>query len=55
MISITSLRFHPIVGIAERHLMAFQEFPVRQLGLSVQMGKSIEGIQPQILEFKRSQ
>jgi len=44
----------PIVGIVEKHLMSFQEFPVRQLGLSAQMGKTIEGIQSQILKIKTS-
>jgi arylsulfatase len=29
----------PIVGIAEKHLMTFRDFPVRQLGLSAQMAK----------------
>jgi hypothetical protein len=37
---------------AEKHLMSFQQFPVRQLGLSAQMGKTIEGIQSQILKIK---
>ncbi len=44
----------PIVGIAEKHLMSFQEFPIRQLGLSAQMGKTIEGIQSQILKIKKA-
>ncbi len=42
----------PIVGIAEKHLTTFRDFPVRQLGLSAQMGKTIEGIQSQILKLK---
>jgi hypothetical protein len=45
----------PIVGIAEKHLMTFRDFPVRQLGLSAQMGKTIEDIQSQILKIKKSQ
>jgi arylsulfatase A-like enzyme len=45
----------PIVGIAEQHLMTFQEFPIRQVGLSAQMGKTIEGIQSQILKIKQAQ
>ncbi len=45
----------PIVGIAERHLMTFRDFPVRQLGLSAQMGKTIEDIQSQILKIRKSQ
>jgi arylsulfatase len=44
----------PIIGIAEKHLTSFQEFPVRQLGLSAQMGKTIEGIQSQILKIKQA-
>ncbi len=30
----------------------FQEFPVRQIGLSAQMGKTIEGIQSQLLRLQ---
>jgi arylsulfatase len=45
----------PILGVMEKHLMSFQEFPVRQVGLSAQMGKTIEGIQSQILKIKHSQ
>jgi arylsulfatase len=43
----------PIVGIAEQHLLTFREFPVRQVGLSAQMGKTIEGIQSQILKMQQ--
>ena len=42
----------PIVGIAGKHLMSFQDFPIRQLGLSAQIGKTIEGIQSQILKIQ---
>jgi hypothetical protein len=35
--------------------MTFQDFPIRQLGLSAQMGKTIEGIQSQILKIKAQQ
>jgi arylsulfatase A-like enzyme len=42
----------PIVGIAEKHLTTFRDFPVRQLGLSAQMAKTLEGIQSQILKLK---
>jgi arylsulfatase len=42
----------PIVGIAGKHLESFQEFPIRQLGLSAQFGKTLEGIQSQILKIK---
>jgi arylsulfatase len=33
----------------------FKQFPVRQVGLSAQMGKTIEGIQSQILKIKQTQ
>jgi arylsulfatase len=44
----------PIIGIVEKHLATFQEFPIRQIGLSAQMGKTIEGIQSQILKLKQA-
>jgi arylsulfatase len=44
----------PIVGIAEQHLSTFREFPVRQVGLSAQVGKTIEGIQSQILKMRQA-
>ena len=44
----------PIVGITERHLATFREFPVRQVGLSAQMGKTFEGIQSQILKMQQA-
>jgi arylsulfatase len=44
----------PIIGIVEQHLGTFQEFPVRQVGLSAQMGKTIEGIQSQLLKLKQA-
>ena len=43
----------PILSIIEQHLATFKEFPVRQVGLSAQMGKTIEGIQSQILKIKQ--
>ena len=43
----------PIVGIVEQHLATFREFPVRQVGLSAQMGKTLEGIQSQILKMQQ--
>ena len=45
----------PILGIVEQHLASFQEFPVRQVGLCAQMGKTIEGIQSQILKMQQAQ
>jgi arylsulfatase len=44
----------PIVGIVGEHLATFKEYPVRQVGLSADMGKTIEGIQGQILKLKRT-
>ena len=43
----------PIVGIAQKHLETFREFPVRQLGLSADVGKTLEGIQSQILKMQQ--
>ncbi|MFM8219344.1 MAG: arylsulfatase, partial [Planctomycetaceae bacterium] len=42
----------PMLGITERHLQSFRDFPIRQVGLSAQMGKTIEGIQSQILKIR---
>jgi arylsulfatase len=44
----------PILGVLEQHLATFKEFPVRQIGLSAQMGKTIEAIQSQILQIQQS-
>ncbi len=44
----------PILGVLEQHLATFKEFPVRQVGLSAQMGKTIEGIQSKILQVQQS-
>ncbi len=38
----------PILGVVQQHLATFKEFPIRQLGLSADVGKTIEGIQSQI-------
>ncbi len=43
----------PILGVVQAHLASFKEFPVRQVGLSAQMGKTIERIQSQILTLQR--
>ena len=42
----------PMPGVTERHLQSFRDFPIRQLGLSAQMGKVIEEIQSQILKIR---
>jgi arylsulfatase A-like enzyme len=45
----------PILGIAMQHIGTFKEFPVRQVGLSAQMGKTLEGIQSQILKIQHAE
>jgi len=40
----------PLVGIVAHHLATFKEYPVRQIGLSADFGKTIEGIQSQVLK-----
>jgi len=42
----------PMVGIVDRHLATFQEFPVRQIGLSANFGKTLEQIQNQLLRLQ---
>jgi arylsulfatase len=44
----------PIIGIVGQHLATFKEFPVRQVGLSADVGKTIEGIQSQILKLQKA-
>ena len=45
----------PMVGIVGQHLQTFKEFPVRQLGLSADVGKTIEGIQSQLLRLQKAE
>ena len=45
----------PIVGIVGKHLATFRDFPVRQVGLSADVGKTIEGIQSQILKLQQAE
>ncbi|WP_083223534.1 MULTISPECIES: arylsulfatase [unclassified Ensifer] len=45
----------PIVNIAVQHLASFKEFPIRQLGMSADVGKTIEGVQSQILRLQQTQ
>ncbi|HEY6511772.1 MAG TPA: hypothetical protein VI032_07320 [Burkholderiaceae bacterium] len=40
-------------GSTGQHLATFNEFPVRQLGMSADVGKTIEGIQSQILKLQQ--
>ncbi|MCW2276511.1 sulfatase-like hydrolase/transferase [Rhodoblastus acidophilus] len=42
----------PILGVMQQHLASFQQFPVRQVGLSANIGKTIEGIQSQLLKVQ---
>ena len=42
----------PIVGIVEQHLASFREFPIRQIGLSAQFGKTLEIMQAQLLRLQ---
>ncbi len=44
----------PIVGIAVQHLATFKEFPIRQLGMSADVGKTIDGVQSQILKLQQA-
>ena len=44
----------PMVGIVGEHLNSFKEFPIRQVGLSAQFGKTIEAVQAQILRAQQS-
>lgn len=43
----------PMVAVALQHLQSFKEFPVRQLGLSADVGKTVEGVQLQILKLQQ--
>jgi arylsulfatase len=44
----------PMLGIAMQHLASFKDFPVRQVGLSADFGKTLEGIQAQILKLQQA-
>ena len=44
----------PIVNIAVQHLATFRDFPIRQLGMSADVGKTIEGVQSQILKLQQA-
>jgi arylsulfatase len=43
----------PILGLLQQHLASFREFPVRQVGLSANVGKTIETMQSQILQLSQ--
>ena len=38
----------PVLGLVMKHLETFRDFPIRQVGLSADVGKTIEGVQSQI-------
>ena len=42
----------PLLGLVQKHLESFRDLPVRQLGLSANVGKTIEGIQSRILQLQ---
>ena len=44
----------PILGVVQGHLASFREFPIRQLGLSANVGKTIEGIQDQLIKMQQA-
>jgi len=44
----------PMVGVVEQHFGSFKDFPIRQIGLSAQFGKTIEGIQTQLLKMQQA-
>lgn len=43
----------PIVNIAFQHLATLKEFPIRQLGMSADVGKTVEGVQSQVLRLQQ--
>lgn len=45
----------PIINIAQQHLGTFKDYPIRQLGMSADVGKTIEGVQEQILKLRKTQ
>jgi arylsulfatase len=44
----------PMVGVVGKHFESFKAFPIRQVGLSAQFGKTIEGIQTQLLKMQQA-
>lgn len=43
-----------MVGVVGKHFESFKAFPIRQVGLSAQFGKTMEGIQTQLLETQQA-
>jgi arylsulfatase A-like enzyme len=44
----------PIIGLVQAHLQSFVDYPVRQQGLSGNVGKTIEAAQQQLLKLQSS-
>ncbi|URK86600.1 hypothetical protein LP421_19785 [Rhizobium sp. RCAM05350] len=44
----------PIVNIDVQHLQTFKDFPIRQRGMSADVGKTIEDVQSQILKLNQA-
>jgi arylsulfatase len=42
----------PVLGVLQQHLASFREFPIRQIGLSANIGKTIETMQSQLLQIQ---
>jgi arylsulfatase len=40
--------------VVQAHLASFREFPIRQVGLSANVGKTIEGVQDQLLKLEET-
>jgi arylsulfatase len=38
--------------VLQQHLASFREFPIRQVGLSANVGKTIEAMQSQLLQIQ---
>ncbi|MCA0402960.1 MAG: arylsulfatase [Proteobacteria bacterium] len=43
----------PMIGIVQKHLASFKEFPPRQTGLSAQFGKTIERTQNELIRMQQ--
>jgi arylsulfatase A-like enzyme len=43
----------PILGVTMQHLASFRDYPIRQVGLSADVGKTIEAVQAQILKLQK--
>ena len=43
----------PMMGVVEKHLASFKDFPIRQVGMSANVGKTIEGVQSQLLKMQQ--